>query len=116
MTFSELNERVNTIDPNCSYVMNSRQPDEYTISQFKMVSVRVEHEDGRVTIFTIHRHRLVALGIPTNAGYTGYISNETYIPGGWYNGQKHRAKLYNDLSKFENALKRIAKMGGVFTK
>jgi hypothetical protein len=116
MTFNELNEKVNTISDSCAYVMNSRQPDEYTIAQFEMVSVRVSHPDGRVTCYTIHKHRLIDLGIPTNAGYYGYISNETYIPDGWYNGQKHRAKLYTDKDKFEKALKRIAKMGGVFTK
>ena len=115
MTFNELNERVNTVSKSCSYVMNSRQPDEYTISQFEIVSLRVDKEDGSKMYYDIHKHRLVALGIPTNAGYVGYINGIKPSAGMWGRSIS-KTKLYKDNAAFERALKRIAKMNPTLIK
>jgi len=117
MNYSELIERVNTVSDSCGYLFNSGQPDEYTVSQFEMVSLLVTREDNTQVYYNIHKHRLVALGIPCNAGYCGYISSETVShPGEYWRHSKHRAKLYQDNAAFERALKRIANMNPTLIK
>ena len=116
MTYNELLELVNTVSDSAAYVMNSRQEDEYTIAQFEMISLMVTR-DGAEVYYNIHKHRLVALGIPTNAGYCGYISSETVKhPGEYWRHSTQRAKLYQDNAAFERALKRIAKMNPTLIK
>lgn len=80
-------------------------PDGTTVTPYKFICIDVIKEDGKRVYYTIRRSAHLF-----KDKHTHYIESRTVDGEGVLKVVTPRSKIYDDVVKFENAIKRISKL------